>query len=58
VRRKDEITGLPGRSVDGDRRSVAPESLRASDGEEWSWMIDEDPAFYLTKPGGVETAGA
>jgi hypothetical protein len=37
--------------------SVAPEPLRAADCGEWAWMVDEDPAFYLSKPGGVEAAG-
>jgi hypothetical protein len=32
--------------------------MRAADSEEWAWMVDEDPAFYLAKPGGVEAAGA
>ena len=31
----------------GVGRQPAPEPLRATEGEEWAWMVDEDPAFYL-----------
>lgn len=33
---------------------VAP--ARASESEEWAWMVDEDPAFYLSQ-GGLENTG-
>jgi hypothetical protein len=56
--RKDETTRFLGLTIGKDESPVAPELLRASDSEEWAWMIDEDPAFYLTKPGSVETTGA
>jgi hypothetical protein len=26
---------------------AAPEPSRAVGSEEWAWMVDEDPAFYL-----------
>jgi hypothetical protein len=42
------------RSVEGNS-FLTPKSLRSSDCEEWMWMIDEDPAFYLSKP---EATGA
>ena len=29
--------------------AITPESSRVSENEEWAWMVDEDPAFYLTK---------
>jgi hypothetical protein len=30
---------------------IAPESSRGQENEEWAWMVDEDPAFYLAKSG-------
>lgn len=31
---------------------VAPESARrGSENEEWAWMVDEDPVFYLNEAG-------
>ena len=56
MRHVGETTGFPGRSVGGDEPSVAQEPLRAAENEEWAWMVDEDPAFYLLGPGGVEGA--
>jgi hypothetical protein len=58
LRHVGETTGFPERSVGGDEPSVAQEPLRAAENEEWAWMVDEDPAFYLKKPGGAETGGA
>ncbi len=26
---------------------AVPEALRTAESEEWAWMVDEDPAFYL-----------
>lgn len=28
-----------------------PEPSRAAESEEWAWMVDEDPAFYLEEAG-------
>ena len=43
------------RSIASGTRSggtpAAPEPSRAVESEEWAWMIDEDPAFYLAEPG-------
>ena len=36
-----------------DTPAVAPRSPKTPDREEWVWMVDEDPAFYLS-----ETSGA
>lgn len=30
---------------------VAPEPARVPESEEWAWMVDEDPAFYLQETG-------
>jgi hypothetical protein len=30
---------------------AAPETSRAAESEEWAWMVDEDPAFYLEETG-------
>jgi hypothetical protein len=56
VRHKNETTEFARRSVRKDEPSVAPEPSRAADNQEWAWMVDEDPAFYLSGTGGVEGA--
>ena len=58
MRYKGETAGFARRNIGRGEPSGAPEPPRASDSEEWAWMVDEDPAFYLAKPGGVEAAGA
>jgi hypothetical protein len=30
---------------------ITPNSSRGTENEDWAWMVDEDPAFYLTKSG-------
>ncbi|HJQ28000.1 MAG TPA: hypothetical protein VJ827_01570 [Rubrobacter sp.] len=30
---------------------ITPNSSPGPENEEWAWMVDEDPAFYLTKSG-------
>ncbi len=30
---------------------AAPEPSRGAENEEWAWMVDEDPAFYLEETG-------
>jgi hypothetical protein len=38
----------------GNSTGDAPTTLepaRNPENEEWSWMVDEDPAFYLRKSG-------
>jgi len=30
---------------------AAPEPSRGAESEEWAWMVDEDPAFYLEEAG-------
>jgi hypothetical protein len=57
LRHVGETTGFPGRSVGGDEPSVAQEPLRVAENEEWAWMVDEDPAFYLSQSGRVENTG-
>ena len=58
MRRTGETTAFPGRRIGEDKSPVTAEPSRTSDSEEWAWMVDEDPAFYLSKSGCVETAGA
>ncbi len=36
---------------------AAPEPSRAADSEEWAWMVDEDPAFYLEEAAPDKRAG-
>jgi hypothetical protein len=31
----------------GSGPPVNPEPSHAAESEEWAWMVDEDPAFYL-----------
>ena len=57
MRHKNETTDISRHAGRKDEPSAAPEPLRAEN-EEWAWMVDEDPAFYLSGPGGVEAAGA
>ena len=58
MRHTSEPTELLRRSVGKVESPVTPKPVRASDSEEWAWMVDEDPVFYLKKPGGAETGGA
>ena len=30
---------------------VNPEPSHVAESEEWAWMVDEDPAFYLEETG-------
>ena len=53
---KSETTEFAGRAIGKGEPSAAPEPLRAVENEDWAWMVDEDPAFYLSKPGSVEGA--
>jgi hypothetical protein len=55
LRHTSETTDFPVRRSGEDNASIAPKSWRISDYEEWIWMVDEDPAFYLSNP---EAAGA
>jgi hypothetical protein len=56
LRHTGETTEFPVRRSGEDNPSITPKSLRTSDREEWIWLVDEDPAFYLSKPGGAEDA--
>jgi hypothetical protein len=55
LRHTSETTEFSVRRSGEDNSSITPKPLGASDCEEWTWMVDEDPAFYLSKP---EVAGA
>ncbi|HET7479772.1 MAG TPA: hypothetical protein VFJ72_09705 [Rubrobacteraceae bacterium] len=38
--------------------SGAPERARQGpENEEWAWMVDEDPVFYLDEPGAPSARG-
>ena len=56
MRNTSETIGFARRRIDEDKSPITPEPLRAAENEEWAWMVDEDPAFYLSKPGGAEDA--
>ena len=58
MRHTGETTEFARRRIGEDNSPITQEPMRAADSEEWAWMVDEDPAFYLAKPGGVEAAGA
>jgi len=53
LRHTGETIESPVRRSGEDNPSIAPRSPRRPDCEEWIWMVDEDPAFYLS-----ETPGA
>jgi hypothetical protein len=57
LNRKNATTESLGRSTGTEHPSIAPSSTRASDSEEWAWMVDEDPAFYLSQSGRAENTG-
>ncbi len=37
--------------------AVAKEPSKAAENEEWAWMVDEDPAFYLEEAAPGKRAG-
>ena len=47
---RDVVEYLRHSNGTGDSPTM-PNSSRGAENEEWSWMVDEDPAFYLTKSG-------
>ena len=53
MRHSGETSKFQVRGSGEDHPSVAPRSPKTPDREDWVWMVDEDPAFYLS-----ETAGA
>ena len=44
-----------GRSTGTEHPSIGPAQVYES--EEWAWMVDEDPAFYLSQGGRTENTG-
>jgi hypothetical protein len=54
---KNTPTEYLGRSTGTEYPRIAPAPTRTSDKEEWTWMVDEDPAFYLSQGGRTENAG-
>ena len=57
MKSKRESTEYLGQDVGNDRSLITPGSSRASENEEWAWMVAEDPAFYLWT-GRAENSGA
>ena len=55
MRHTSETTEFPVHRNVEDNSYITSKSLGTSGCEEWIWMVDEDPAFYLSKP---EVAGA
>ena len=53
MRHTGETTEFPVRRGGEDNPSVAPRSSRTPECEEWIWMVDEDPAFYLSEAPGA-----
>jgi hypothetical protein len=53
LRHKGETTEFSVRTVGEDNPSITPKSSVTPDREEWAWMIDEDPAFYLSEAPGA-----
>jgi hypothetical protein len=51
LRIKRDITEHLGNGIGNDSPPSTPESSQASESEEWTWMVAEDPAFYLSKSG-------
>jgi hypothetical protein len=49
LRHTGETTESPVRRSGEDSMSFTPKSSRTPDCEEWIWMVDEDPAFYLSE---------
>jgi len=56
LNRKNATTESLGRRIGNEHPSVAPEPTRASETEEWAWMVAEDPAFYLSQGVRAENA--
>jgi hypothetical protein len=53
MRYTGETTEFPVRRSGEDNPSVTPRSSMTPDCEEWVWMVDEDPAFYLSEAAGA-----
>ena len=53
MRHTGETTEFQVRRGGEDNTSITPKSLMTPDCEEWIWMVDEDPAFYLSKQEGA-----
>lgn len=51
----DTRPGAPGAKAGG--KPDTPDLSRAAENEEWAWMVDEDPAFYLEEAAQPERRG-
>ncbi len=56
MNRKNTTTESLGRSIGNEHPPIVPEPTWASETEEWAWMVDEDPAFYLSQQVRAENA--
>ncbi|MBA3634918.1 MAG: hypothetical protein M3Q62_05885 [Actinomycetota bacterium] len=57
MRSKGDTAAHLGHGIGNDSPPITPVSSQASESEEWTWMVAEDPAFYLSKPGRAESTG-
>jgi len=57
MRSKSDNVELARRSAVDGGAPATPEATRSSENEEWAWMVDEDPAFYLSTSARMENAG-
>lgn len=57
MNRKNATTESLARSIGNEHPPIAPEPTYVSESEEWAWMVDEDPAFYLSQQGRAENTG-
>ena len=53
MRHTSETNEFPVRRNGEDKPSIAPRLPKKQDREEWVWMVDEDPAFYLSESAGA-----
>ncbi len=46
------------KNTGAEKTSAAQARIRKGrKGEDWTWMVDEDPAFYLNESGAAPSAG-
>jgi hypothetical protein len=57
LKTKIDTAERAGHVVGNDSSPIIPETLPAFDNEEWTWMVAEDPAFYLSTGRAENTGG-
>lgn len=53
MRHKSETIQVPVRRSGEDNPFLTSKASRTTECEEWIWMVDEDPAFYLSEVAGA-----